>query len=231
MSADVIKAWLRKKKTSGAMSRGLLALLALFAGVVVLFLTFWFTYAIIYIGCQGISAVSELILSRKLRLSHEWRLAGSGVFVVLLFIQHFRTSQWHWGDYPKRDYVSAPGLQYHAGAAAGLAFMLAYPGASANMVADILLSSPRLVTGAWNLWRESMRLARLDETGCAELITFLASCDATVPYEELRSAGWESWFGQLRSIEGVLFLEKGLSLTAELRSELKELSELSHAPL
>jgi hypothetical protein len=41
-----------------------------------------------------------------------------------------------------------------------------------------------------------------------------------VTYEELREAGWEAWFGQLRGIEGVVFLEKGLSLTAELRKEL-----------
>jgi len=100
--------------------------------------------------------------------------------------------------------------------------MLAYPGASANMVADILLSGPRLVTGAWNLCRESMRLARLDETGCAELLAFLSRCDMAVPYDELRGAGWEDWFGQLRSIEGVLFLEKGVGLSAELRKELSE---------
>jgi hypothetical protein len=222
VNADVIKAWLKKKKTSGAVLRGLMALLAFLAGVVVLFLTFWFTYAIVYIGCEGISAVSELAFSKRLRLSHEWRLAGSGLFLVLLFIQHFRTRPWHWGDYPKRDYVAAPALQYHAGAAGGLAFMLAYPGASANMVADILLSGPRLVTGAWNLWRESMRLARLDEARCAELIAFLSSCGAAVPYDELRNAGWEDWFGQLRSIEGVLFLEKGLGLSGELRKELSE---------
>ena len=187
-----------------------------------LFLTFWFTYAIIYIGCMGVSAFSELAFGERLRLTHEWRLAGSGLFLVLLFIQHFRTSPWYWGDYPKRDYVSAPTLQYHAGVAGGLAFMLAYPGASANMIADILLSGPRLVTGAWNLWRESMRLARLDDAGCAELIAFLLNCDTAVPYDELRTAGWEDWVGQLRCIEGVVFLEKGLGLSGELRKELSE---------
>ena len=225
MNTDVIKKWLQKKKASGAAARGLLALLAVLAGVVVLFLTFWFTYAVIYVGCMGASAFSELAFNQKLRLTHGWRLAGSGLFLVLLFIQHFLTSPWHWGDYPRRDYVSAPALQYHAGVAGGLAFMLAYPGASANMIADILLSGPRLVTGAWNLGRESMRLARLDETGCAELIAFLLSCNAAVPYDELRSAGWEAWFGQLRCINGVVFLEKGLSLSGELRNELNNAND------
>jgi hypothetical protein len=41
-----------------------------------------------------------------------------------------------------------------------------------------------------------------------------------VPYEELREAGWEPWFEQLRRMEGVIFLEKGLSLSDELRAQL-----------
>jgi hypothetical protein len=224
MNTDAIKSWLKKKKTLGAAFRCLLAVLAVLVGGTVLFLTFWFTYAVIYIGCMGVTAFSELAFSKPLRLTHEWRLGGSGLFLVALFIQHLRTSPWYWGDYPKRDYVSAPGLQYHAGVAGGLAFMLAYPGASANMIADILMSGPRLVTGAWNLWRESMRLARLDVAGCAELLTFLSSRDAAVPYEELRDAGWENWFGQLHCIEGVVFLEKGLGLSEELRKTLNRIN-------
>ena len=44
-----------------------------------------------------------------------------------------------------------------------------------------------------------------------------------MPYEELREAGWEDWFNQLRSIEGVVFLKKKLNLTIELRKELVSL--------
>ena len=223
MSADAIQVWLKRRKSSGATSRGLLAIGALFAGVIVLLLTFWFTYAIIWFGWLGVSALSDLVLGKRLHLTHEWRLVLCGVFLLLLFVQHFRTDPSHWGDYPKRDYVAAPVLQMRAGVLGGLGFMLAYPGASANMVADILLAGPRLVTGAWSLWRESRRLARLDAEGCAPLVAFLASRPAAVPYEELREAGWESWFVQLRCIEGVVFLEKGLGLSGELRQELNRL--------
>ena len=98
--------------------------------------------------------------------------------------------------------------------------MLAYPGASANMVADILLVGPRWLSGAWRLWCESRRLAGLDVGCCAELLQFLASRPGVVPYEELREAGWEARFAQLACIEGVVFLEKGLGLSGELRQEL-----------
>jgi hypothetical protein len=220
MNSDAIKTWLNRKRSSGATSRFLLAIVVLLAGIVVLFLTFWFTYAIIWFGFQGVSAVSSLAFSKKLHLTHEWRLIASGGFIVLLFIQHFRTHPSHWGNYPKQDYVAAPILQYHAGVLGSLGFLLASPGASANMITDILLSAPRLMTGAGTLVGEGQRLKRLDVEGCSQLLAFLASRPTPVPYEELREARWEDWFVQLRNIEGVVFLEKGLNLTAELRKEL-----------
>jgi hypothetical protein len=67
-------------------------------------------------------------------------------------------------------------------------------------------------------------LQRIDENGCGELLAFLHSRPDAVPYEELKSAGWEPWFGQLRYIEGVQFLQKGLVLSTELRNELNKLS-------
>lgn len=220
MEIEAIERWLKRKKHRLVISSYLLAVAALLGGVVVLFLTFWLTYAIIWIGWAGISAATELIFSRPLQLRHEWRLGLSGVFIVLLFIQHARTDPWHWGDYPRRNYVSAPGLQYQAGVMGGLAFMLAYPGAAANMVADILLSGPRLVVGAWRLVKKSGRVKHLDENGCSQLLAFLERRPGAVTYEELREAGWDEWLGQLREIEGVIFLDKGLSLSAELRQEL-----------
>ena len=114
MNQAAIKLWLGRKRNLGFAQHVLLGALALLAGIVVLFLTFWFTYAIIWFGWHGVTAVSELIFSKKLHLSHTARLVGSGVFVVLLFVQHFRTSPFYWGEYPDEDYVSAPTLQMHA---------------------------------------------------------------------------------------------------------------------
>jgi hypothetical protein len=154
---------------------------ALIAWIVILFLTFWFTYAVIWFGWYGVSAISELVFSRKLHLSHELRLVLSGVFILLLFIQYFRTDPSYWGEYPKRDYVTAPGLQMQAGVIGGLGFMLAYPGASANMVADILLSGPRLVIGAYRLVEKGFRLKNIDENRCAELLVLLYARNDAVP--------------------------------------------------
>ncbi len=223
MNSEAIKAWLKRKKTSGTLSRKVMAIGAALAGMAVLLLTFWFTYAIIWVGFQGVAAFASLVFAKRLHLAHEWRLLGSGIFILLLFLQHFRTNPWYWGDYPERDYATSRSLPASAGVMGGLGLMLAYPGASANMIADILLSGPRLLTGAWNLWQESRRLAQLDEEVCGQLLEFLARRPAVVPYEELRAAGWEAWFGQLRNIDGIVFLEKGLNLSSELRQEFSKL--------
>jgi hypothetical protein len=223
MKSDAIRVWLKKKKAWGSVQCESFAALGGLAGILVVFLTFWLAYAIIWFGWYGVSAVFELAFNKKPHLSHGLILLCSGIFIVLLFIQHFRTDPSHWGDYPRRDYVSSPALQMQAGAFGGLLFMLAYPGASANMVADILLVGPRLVTGTCQLAKKGLRMKKLDQDGCAALLSFLYSRINMVPYEDLKSANWEPWFDQLRSIDGVLFLEKGLVLSGELRSELNNL--------
>ena len=223
MTHDALKAWLKRKKSSGATARCLLAFAALLAGVLILFLTFWFTYAVIWICVPGISAVSEMAFSKKLKLAHEWRLVLSGGFLLLLFIQHSRTNPLHWGDYEEDDYVSAPGLQAHAGMMGAFAFLLTYPGASANIIASILLTGPRLTIGSWRLWRESRRFVELDEEGCSQLLAFLSGQHSAVAYDALREAGWGEWFGQLRCIDGVIFLEKGITLSSDLKIELLKL--------
>jgi hypothetical protein len=200
-----------------------LSCLAFLGGLVVLFLTFWFTYAIIWFAWFGVSAVSELALGKRLHLSHEARLICSGVFIFLLFVQHFRTRPEYWGDYPHENYVPHPGLVAMSGAMGSLASLLAHPGASTNMIADILLAGPRLVVGSVKLAGKAFQIRKLDEGPCSQLLSFLLQNGKPVPYAELQVAGWEPWFEQMRCIEGVIFFEKGLGLSGELRQELNRL--------
>ena len=223
MNPDLLKSWLRKQKASAFAQHLLLGLLGLLAGLLVLFLTFWFTYAVIWFGWLGVSAVSDLIFSRKLSLSHALRLAASGIFLLLLFLQHFRTSRWHWGDYPNRDYNEDVALVAHVSPLGALGALLVYPGASANMIADILLSGPRLVTGSCQLAAQGFRWRRLDENACAELLACLCSRPGAVPYEELQAAGRAACAAQLRGVAGVQFLQKGVVLSGDLRHELSNL--------
>ena len=220
MKTDAIRTWLQRTQAKTGISYCAFSVLGFVGGVVVLFLTFWFTYAVVYFVWSGVSALSDLAISKKLPSSHEWRLACAGIFIVLLFMQHLRTNPWHWGEYPQRDDYSPL-----AGHALGVGALLCYPGASANLIADILLTGPRLVCGSFALLKQGRQLGRLDAGPCAELLVFLAAQNSAVSYDELRGAGWENWLPQLKTIEGVRFLEKGIALSDDLRRELVMLSE------
>ena len=125
----------------------LLSLLAFVAGLVVLFLTFWFTYAVIWFGMLGISAAFELLFNRRLVLTHVWRLILSSIFIFLLFIGNARTAREYLADYPKRNYRGI-GIGTQAGVAGAMVSLLAYPGASTRMISDLLFTGPRLVVYA-----------------------------------------------------------------------------------
>jgi hypothetical protein len=222
MNSDVLKEWVRRQKKVGCWQHAGLSLVAFFAGLLVLFLTFWLVYAVVWFGWEGVSAVSQLIAGRKWKLSHEIRLACGGVFICLLFIQYFRTDPWHWGEYPDQTGPAIPGLPLHVGTTGALVALLANPAASANMIIDILLSGPRLTVGAFKLLGEARRFRALDEGGCAQLFALLLQSSAVISYEELSAAGWDPWLQQIRGWDGVRFLQKGIMLSSELRTELAD---------
>ena len=165
--------------------------------------------------------MGDLLFSHKLLLSHAWRLILCGLFLVVLFVEWLRRSPWDLGNY---ETVNAPvgsdALVARGGLFAAGAVLLANPQASSTMIAELLYTGPRLVLGTWPLIRRAQRLRTLDAHACAPLLAILLERGGAVGYEELRGAGWEPWFDQLRCVSGVVFLEKGLSLSAEGRAEL-----------
>lgn len=220
MNVEAIENHLQSWKSKSVVLSYLMAVLAFFLGLLVMFLIFWLAYAALFAAGMGIAAFSELIGNKQVHLNHHARLIGSGVFLVLLFIQHLRDDPWHYGDYPERDYKSAPILQFQAGLAGAFATMLAYPGATANIISDCLMSGPRLLCGCWRLFRRVARLRKIDVSTCAQLLFFLLQQAKATPYEQLHEAGWKSYLPMLQEMEGVVFLEKGVVLSEDFRAEL-----------
>jgi len=217
-----VEHWVRRKKATevaGSLGVGLVALLA---GCLILFVTFWFTYAVLWIGMQGVSAFSELVSSHCLRLSHETRLIGAGLFIVLLFIGNARTSREDLSAYPKDDYPVT--LSLGGDLLSSLGILLAHPEATSKMTSDLLYTGPRLVTGSWRLFRRAGRLRALDVEGCGAVLNLLATCPGGVSNEVLGEAlpdrDLAALTHQLRDLEWVVPLERGLSLTQDLRTEL-----------
>ncbi len=227
MNADAIATWLKKKITWHRYSCWAGSVLALAAGFLALFLTFWFTYVVVFIGQEGVSAITDLCFNRKFHISHFWRMIISGLFVAALFFEWFRRRNAEPGNY---EGVNSPPMSrafvFYTGMGGALAMLLANPQASSTLIVEILCTGPRLILGSISMTRAA--LARdFDVEGCVQVLQLAMSKISAVTYEELNTTKSEfeqtKLYSDLAQISGVVFLEKGVRLTDDLRGELRGL--------
>src|SRR6266404_2662286 len=209
MDSEPIKIWLRKNQRKEMAVAVLLGGLSLVGGMALLFLTFWFVYVIILFGTYGVSAASELLVSKRVSLPHAWRLGLSAGFIVLLFIGNARTSREYLSAYPRDNYRTSPAV---FGGSLALIWLLAHSEASSKMISDLLFSGPRCVMASWDLGRALMRLSNLDLETCSEMPSRLAGGQASISKDEfapeLADEQWLKVVSQLALFDGVLFLAK-----------------------
>jgi len=220
MDTDPVAKWLVKRLKTDTWLQRLAAAGALLGGLVVTFLTFWFAYAIVYISGRGLNGLLGLTTSWHVDISHPIRLWLAGAFVALAFYTHWRTNEHYWGELP--DETHSPFVR-SSGATGALFQLAAHPRTSARFIVDLLLTGPRLLGGALNLIRQAQHLARLDTEAAATLIATLLSRSHAVPWEELEALGLTEAALHLRGVNGVVHLQRGVSLTNDLRSELSAL--------
>lgn len=225
MEETTIERWLRRNLQARSLGCWLGSLGAFVLGLIVLFVTFWFAYVVIFLIGMAVSAISEIVANHRFAITHPWRLALSGVFVGLLSAEWLRRSSLELGHYEFAD--SQPGsnaLVYGTGVSGGLAMMLANPQASSTMITELLYTGPRLLTGAWRLVQVARRLKRVDIPVCAWALEALANRPCKVTLNELAGAWPDIDLPRLEAdfalIPGTVRLAKGLSLTSELRDEL-----------
>src|SRR5437867_2536353 len=154
MENSAFKKWLKRRVAREAAANVFLASLALAASVVVLGITFFFSYAVVWFGFNlGVASFSRLLFNSSVHISHPMILLVCWVFVVLLFIGNARTSREYLDTLPKRNYV--PSASMPGGVFGALGTLLAYPGASARMITDLLFTGPRLVVVAWGALKKA----------------------------------------------------------------------------
>jgi hypothetical protein len=133
------------------------------------------------------------------------------------------------GDYgPVKTAPFGNVLLYHGGMLSSVTMRLANPQASSTMIAELLYTGPRLVVGAWHLTRDARRLRAVDAAVGAWGLACMAGRDEAVTREEFLETwpdlDWQELLADLAPVEGVVFLNKGLTLTPELRTELRSLN-------
>lgn len=230
MDLAALEQWLRRRLRQDANLALGISPLALLGGVVVLFLTFWFSYAVIgLVGKVGMAG-ANLLLNSDWRLGHGARLWLAGVFLVLLLVSYFRSDRagvdWNAWDADPSALGSALARFGTGAGRAGL--LLAHPEMSARIIVDILNLGPRLMAGGMDLLRQSGRGRAADTTAGARVLWTLLYQPRMLTYEELEQVydarELTRAFQALRLIEGVTFLERGVTLSTELRKELNGLN-------
>src|SRR5579859_4691686 len=149
MAGDRFIVWVikwRKRKCAECIAGMLLAFVG---GCLALVATFWLVYFGIVIGTVGVSALTDLTLGKKVSLSHEWRMALSFGFVVLLFSHAWRTR----GEEPEAlvDEDSPWGRPWSMRSAvlSGELFVMFHPLKTASWVTYSLCLGPICLIGSW----------------------------------------------------------------------------------
>jgi hypothetical protein len=200
---------LKKKLRIEAAQNLLLALLCLAGGLVVLTVTFFFTYAVVWLCVNhGASALSQLVANKRLHVTHPPILITCSIFLFLLFIGNARTSREYLSNYT----VAPPSLALIRATGVGglMLVLLANRDASGKMITDLFYTGPRLIVGAVKALLRSSQVMAMDMSGCAHALALLEESPQRVPCTELAEqlAGHNvvRVFSELHEMDGVLFL-------------------------
>lgn len=226
MSPEAREQWLRRRLRHDAAACLLLGPVAVAGGLAVLFLTFWFAYALTWMVGRVGGSLAELLGSCRWRPDHPQCLWGATGFTGLLVFTCLRGDgrPADYGDFPADDPTQLGRTLAGMAHSSPSSLLLLHPGHGARMMVDILLTGPRLVQGGVRLLREGVAKFSADSGPGARLLGTLQGAAGKVPYADLSNlhdaAELRAGMLTLRGVSGVVFLEQGLTLTDKLRAEL-----------
>jgi hypothetical protein len=220
-----------KRKRATAVALHLLSAIALLVlAAVILGIIFFFAYAIVWFGYNyGVSAVSELIFSKRQHISHHAILIICWCFLALLFLTNARVGRDYWisGAVSKSQWSSL----WLAGVAGSLVALLVNADASAKTITDLMLTGPRLMSASVQALRGALFLLRADLRACADALALLAGRASSVSTADLSEvpgcSAPQKILAQLLALDTVLLLRAEpitVTLNPDLRDRLQRLS-------
>jgi len=230
MDVGLLETWVRKQLRRDANFCLLLSPVAILAGIAVLIFTFWFTYVVVLMVADVVLAIPSLLFDTRWKLGHLGRLWISGLFVGLLLVSFWRSDRLpvdysQWSQSPS---TLGQGLARFGAGSGRAGLLLAHPEMTAGIVVDLLQTGPRLLYAGVYLIRESGGARSADPMAGARVLWTLLHQPGKVSYDELGhlypAPDLGAAFEALRRIGGVVFLETGISLSDELRAELRNVT-------
>ena len=231
---STIQQWLRKKAAADAAHYFLFALVLLSVGAVLLTVTFLFVCVALWAALNGAgSAVSEILWNRPLHMSLAAIVTVAALCMVVLFFESARVNRKYLTRVSRRDRWPSQSASWTG----GFVNLLVYSDIPSHLIANALLTGPRLVAGAWSCCRKAVRLSRLDVEAGSRVLAVLFSRPSRCSLEDLVQLSGvpdpAKNAGQLRDIDGVVLIDldpPGLTLSSELRRELAGVLDLSLPP-
>lgn len=228
VNSEQIQTWLQKR-LSIANAWNLVAMSGcLLGGLVVLFISFWVAYGVIWF-------ISHSVFT----LSHRVILCIAGGFMTLVVIVGARQTSQNLDPLEQQARLAGQmditltswprsGVSLNTDAVKSGAFEVL---STASVINSILCGGVLLVLGSLPRLRRFQRLRRIDVGECARVIALLHAAARRQSFaeivEKLPGLNPVNVFDDLRYIDGVLFLSSepsGLALDPELKSELNRLS-------
>lgn len=225
--AQTVEAWLASKMRGRKIGNAVIGLLLLALGALLVFISFWVTYGVLW-----------FISHSFYRVSHATLLAISAGFMALVIAAGARQNWQDLDPLQKQTRLAADmdiklvpynryGMSYSTNAMKAGAFEITSLAAVCNY---ILCGSVKLLLNGIGKLRQIPGLGRVDVQGCSEVIAWLWAAGKRQSFEEIVAAipglNPVRVFEDLAQVEGVLFLTTepaGLTLHPELRDELNSL--------
>jgi hypothetical protein len=230
MDPHPVESWLRQRLREESNARILLGFGAVVGGGLLLLATFWISYGAIYLTSEVVLAIPELLFGFRWKPSANFLIWTTRAFTGLLVWSAWRTgrpmtdlSEWDEDPSALGQTIARLGV----GSAGRATPLLLHPGMSARLLTDLLLFAPGWVIRGREHLREWYRLRTADPGPAAEILVALRLSPGKTDYVDLEAQFPKSVisdaFRLLRSIEGVVFLERSLVLSGALRAELENL--------
>jgi hypothetical protein len=227
MDIEPIKLWLKNTLRVGAAWNILAMLGSLLAGLLILYISFWVSYGVLWFISHSFHA-----------LPHRVILLISGLFMTIVVVVGARQNLDQLEPLERQvrlaqdlDITLSPGtrygMRYDTNAAKAGAFEIR---SMASVVNYILCGGVILVLGSLVKLSKVRRLHAIDVDQCARVIALLLTVAKRQSFveivEKLPGLNPVKVFDDLRCVEGVLFLASeppGLTLLPELRAELNRI--------
>ncbi len=225
MSIELVQTWLKRTLRTALVWKLVALAGCVLGGLVVLYVSFWVTYAVVWI-----------ISHSFFPLRHHIILLIAAAFMTLVVIIGARQN---WEDLEPlqrgvrlardMDITLTPysryGMSYNTNAVKAGVFEVR---SLASVINYILCGGVKLLLSSVGKLREVQRLRCFDVEGCARVILLLLSAPGRHSFEEivgkLPGLNPVKAFEDLRHVDGVVFLSSeppGLTLLPELREQLR----------